>query len=83
MLKLDDAAIAELSQSQGYWYLGSAYTHHDAGIEEAARMASRAAGLLISKGVNVFSPSRTAIPSPTSRGSTRSITSYGCASTSR
>lgn len=56
MLKLDNAAIAEIAGSGGFFYLGTSYTRHDAGIEEAARMASRAAGLLISKGVNVFSP---------------------------
>lgn len=56
MRTLDEAAIAELAGSDGYAYLGSAYTRHDAGIEEAARMACRAAGWLIWRGVNVLSP---------------------------
>jgi hypothetical protein len=56
MLDLDDAAIAEMKETGGFWYLGSEYTLFDGGIEMAARLACRAAGFLMSKGIAIFSP---------------------------
>lgn len=39
-----------------YWYLATAYSKHPGGLEEAFRMACRAAGLLMQAKVPVFSP---------------------------
>jgi hypothetical protein len=56
MLKLDDAAIAELAGSSGLFYLGSSYRNHPGGLDEAFKMAARAVGYLWQRDVKVFSP---------------------------
>lgn len=40
----------------GYWYLATPYSKHPGGIERAFEDASKAAGILLSRGVSVYCP---------------------------
>lgn len=42
--------------TQDFWYVASSYSRHPLGIEEAFRIACANTGLLMKRGIRVFSP---------------------------
>lgn len=56
MIDLTDDVLPELRETDGFFYVGSAYSLYPMGHSAANRMACEVTGELLRQGLNVFSP---------------------------